>query len=43
MIIAILIFLLVAYCIYLVVDAGQMSTNDREKLGLGPLGQGRDI
>jgi large-conductance mechanosensitive channel len=40
--IAILIFLLVAYCIYLVVDAWQMSTKDREKLGLGPLGQGRD-
>jgi hypothetical protein len=42
MIIGILIFLLVAYCIYLVVDAGQMSTKDRENLGLGPRGQGRD-
>ena len=42
MIIAILIFLLVAYCIYLVVDAGQMNDEERAKNGLGKRGQGRD-
>jgi len=40
--IGILIFLLVGYCIYLVVDAEQMNDEEREKLGLGPRGQGRD-
>lgn len=32
---------LLIYAIYLVVDAGQKSDEDREKLGLGPKGQGR--
>ena len=41
MIIGILIFLLVAYCIYLVVDAGQMNDEEREKMGLGPKGQNK--
>ena len=32
---------LLIYVIYLVVDTGQMSDAEREKLGLGPKGQGR--
>ncbi|HKM06368.1 MAG TPA: hypothetical protein VJ869_05205 [Sphaerochaeta sp.] len=32
---------LLIYVIYLVVDAGQMSDEERSELGLGPKGQGR--
>jgi len=32
---------LLSYAIYLVVDAGQMSDEERSDLGLGPKGQGR--
>ena len=32
---------LLGYAIYLVVDAGQMSDEERSDLGLGPKGQGR--
>jgi len=32
---------LLGYAIYLVVDAGQMTDEERAKQGLGPKGQGR--
>ncbi len=32
---------LLIYATYLVVDAGQMSDEERSELGLGPKGQGR--
>ena len=41
MIIKSIIAIIIFVCITLVVDAGQKSDKDREKIGLGPKGQGK--